>query len=135
MILYQDSLLELDYDLRTDVLYVNWPSLTEANVSYLNISINELLNAIKHYDIKKLLIDSSTSRIEIPDEVYRPMIFSFINRLKDTRLYRMTRVIPGNTSREARLQDYTRQMRAENMFSYQTGEFMSKNQALTWLKV
>ena len=135
MILYQDSLLELDYDLRTDVLYVNWPSLTEANVSYLNISINELLNAIKHYDIKKLLIDSSTSRIEIPDEVYRPLIFSFINRLKDTRLYRMARVIPENTSREARLQGYTRQMRAENMFSYETGEFMSKDQALNWLKV
>ena len=134
MILYQDSLLELDYDLSTDVLYVNWPNLTEANIPYLNIAINELLDAIKHYDIKKLLIDSSTSLVEIPDELYRPLIFSFISQLKNTRLHRMARVTPENTSREARLQGYTQQMQAEDMFSYETGEFLSKEQALAWLK-
>ncbi|PIQ21293.1 MAG: hypothetical protein COW65_09990 [Cytophagales bacterium CG18_big_fil_WC_8_21_14_2_50_42_9] len=134
MILYQDSLLELDYDACTDVLYVNWPNLTEANIPYLNIAIDELLNAIKHYDIKRLLIDSGISHVDIPEEVYRPIVFSFINRLKSTRLHRMARVVPENTLREARLQGYTHQMQAENMFSYETGEFSSKDQALAWLK-
>ena len=135
MILYQDSLLELDYDVSADVLYVKWPNLTDADINYLDIAINELLNAIKHYDIKKLLIDSRTSQIEISEEVYRPLVFSFIKRLKHTRLYRMARVIPENTFREARLQSYTRQMHFENMFSYETADFNSKDQALAWLKL
>jgi len=134
MILYQDSLLQLDYDVSSDVLYVHWPNLTEANITYLDIAFNALLDAIKHYDIKKLLIDSSTSSVEIPEEVYRPLVFSFINRLKSTRLYRMARVISENSFREARLQNYDQQMRSENMFSYETGEFISKDQALAWLK-
>lgn len=134
MIIYQDSLLVLDYDVSSDVLYVNWPNLTEANILALNAAIGELLNAVKHFDIKRLLIDSSKSRVDIADEKYRPLVFSIIGRLKETRLQRMARVIPENTFREVYLQSYNAQMRAQNLITFETGEFENKEQALSWLR-
>ncbi len=133
MILYQDSLLSLDYDASTDIMYVQWPNLTDADLPDLQTAIKALIDTIKHYDIKKLLIDSRVSRVDIPDEIYRPLIFSLIGQLKESRIQRMARVMPENTYREVHLQSYTQQMQAANMFTYAIAEFESKEKAFAWL--
>jgi hypothetical protein len=134
MIIYQDSLLVLDYDVSSDILYVKWPNLTETDIPDLKAAITELLNAVKHYDIKRLLIDSSKSRVDIADETYRPLVFSLVGQLKESRLRRMARVVPENTFREVHLQNYNKQMQAQNLITFETGEFQNKEQAMAWLK-
>ncbi len=52
MILHQDLLLELVYDVRTDILSVKWPDIKDVSVSELEYSFKKLLDTISHYDIK-----------------------------------------------------------------------------------
>lgn len=72
MILHQDLLLELVYDVRTDILSVKWPDIKDVSVSELEYSFQKLLDTISHYDIKRLLIDSSKSVVTLDDKIYKP---------------------------------------------------------------
>lgn len=133
MILYPDSLLALEYEMSTDILTVQWPHLTTASLPELQVAITKLIDAINHYDVKRLLIDSSKSKVDLPEEIYKPIIFGLIQALAKTRLAKMARVLPEDALREIRLRSYNAEMTQQNMFTFQTGEFATRVAARKWL--
>ena len=134
MILYPDNLLALGYEIGTDILTVRWPNLTAASVQELQLAIEKLIAAVKHYDVKRLLIDSTKSKVDIPDHIYKPIIFGLIQALTQTRLEKMARVLPEDALRETRLRSYNEEMNRQKMFTFQTGEFATLAAAQKWLK-
>ncbi|PSR51959.1 hypothetical protein AHMF7605_29050 [Adhaeribacter arboris] len=133
MILYPDALLALEYEMSTDILTVPWPNLTGAALPELEVALTKLIDAIKHYDVKRLLIDSQNSRVDIPQEIYKPVIFGLIQALTKTRLTKMARVLPEDVLRERQLRSYNAEMASKNMFTFQTGEFATRAAARHWL--
>jgi hypothetical protein len=134
MILYPDNLLTLDYEMETDILKVQWPDLTLAALPELQVAIHKLIDAVKHYDVKRLLIDSRKSKVEIPEDIYKPIVFGLIQALTQTRLERMARVLPEDTLRETRLRSYNEEMTKQKMFTFKTGEFCTLEEAQGWLR-
>jgi hypothetical protein len=135
MILYPDNLLALDYNIGTDTLTVKWPSLTTASVPELKVAIHKLIDAVNHYDVKRLLIDSSKSKVDIPEAVYKPIVFGLIQALAQTRLEKMARVLPEDEVREIRLRTYHEEMTSQKMYTFQTSEFISQKVAQQWLSL
>ena len=125
--------MALDYEMETDILAVCWPSLTLASLPELQLAIQKLIDAVNHYDVKRLLIDSRKSVVSIPEEIYKPVIFGLIQTLTQTRLEKMARVLPEDALRESRLRSYNEEMTRQNMFTFQTGEFATAREARQWL--
>lgn len=133
MILHQDDLLALNYDVRTDILNVRWPDIKDTPVADLEASFQKLLNAVNHYDVKKLLIDSSKSVVTMDDKIYKPLVFKLVFALNATRLEKMARVMSENDLRESRLKSYAAEMRYQETLRFAAREFATQPLALAWL--
>jgi len=133
MILHQDLLLELVYDVRTDVLSVQWPDIKDVSVSELEFSFQKLLDTISHFDIKKLLIDSSKSVVTLDDKIYKPLLFRLVLAFNNTRLQKMARIISENEYRENLLKSYVAEIKHKETIAFRTKEFEKQETALAWL--
>ncbi|PSR54001.1 hypothetical protein AHMF7605_10955 [Adhaeribacter arboris] len=133
MILHQDLLLELIYDVKTDILSVQWPDIKDVSVSELEFSFQKLLDTVSHYDIKRLLIDSSKSVVTLDDKIYKPMLFRLVLAFNHTRLRKMARIISENELRENLLKSYAAEIKHKETLAFQTKEFNNQETALAWL--
>ena len=133
MILFKNHLVELNYEVKNDILTVIWPDLKQDDVIELEYVLTTIIDTISHYDIKRLLIDSGKAVVEIEEPTYRALIFKFVQRLAFTRLKKMARIISESTVRENRLKGYAQEMEVQRMFTFVNGEFENKQRAIDWL--
>ena len=71
MVLFDNSLIRLDYNPATDILEVEYPDLYDYLLSEIRRSIDTLLDTVKNYDVKRLLLDSTRTIISVGDEESR----------------------------------------------------------------
>lgn len=71
MVLFDNSLIKLDYDPATDILAVEYPDLHDFLLSEIKRSIDTLVDTVKHYDVKRLLLDSTRTVVAVSDEESR----------------------------------------------------------------
>jgi len=133
MILEEDSLLILSYDTATDILSVNWPDLIDTPMPEIENSLHKLAKSIAHFDVKKLLLDLSTSVIGVDENQYLKLILDFMNSLTATRLEKMARVMASNPAQEDRLLEFSRDIKTQVYLPFQTKSFNNKTDALLWL--
>lgn len=101
MLLHKDGLIELNYDVRSDILSVRWPDLNGITISELEFSITKLVDTLRHYDIKNLLIDSRSSKIaDITREEHLKVLLEFVKLLMTTRLEKLARIETTDIGRE-----------------------------------
>ncbi len=100
MILYQNALIKLDYNPATDILFVDMPSINYGIVPEFRRALDIILENVRAYDVKKLLVDARKSVIDMEQEDYSALVARFAGDLKATRLVRGARVISPNTDRE-----------------------------------
>lgn len=100
MILHKDGLFVLDYDVATDILMVKWLASDTATSPEINYTMQILVEKIRSYDIKKLLIDAREDVIAVSDEEYVEINVNFAKNLVSTRLERVARLGTTNTNRE-----------------------------------
>ena len=62
MILFQNSLLTLAYNPSSDILEVNYPDLYEFLLPEIKHSIDIMIDNVRNYDVKRVLLDSMTAR-------------------------------------------------------------------------
>jgi hypothetical protein len=67
-----------------------------------------LVEHIKSYDIKRLLIDSSKASLEIPGAEYKGILREFGQNVMQTRPEEMARILTPNSTREDKVEE-TRQ--------------------------
>ncbi|WP_207431884.1 hypothetical protein [Sabulibacter ruber] len=134
MILYQNGLIELEYNPSTDVLQVALPNAHHIGINELQRCLDTIADYIQSYDVKKLLLDSSNSVIYALDEdSYRRIVSKFFSDLKKTRLQRFARIGTSNHSHETRSANITSTMSLELLSSFALETFPNQNIAMRWL--
>ncbi|WP_205502644.1 hypothetical protein [Rufibacter psychrotolerans] len=130
MIIYKSGLLTLDYDPGYDILYINWPDVQEYLIPELRQSLSIVVDHVRSYDIKNLMVDTTKSTLEISADEYKEVLKEFGRNLTSTRLQKLARVLTLNETRETKIEE----AKNEIHFAIALRTFSNKEEALHWLK-
>lgn len=110
MIIYQNSFIKLDYDPSTDILSVDMPTVNLLNYTEVQRNLETIVEHIINYNVKKLLIDARKTEVEVDEESYLIMVSAFRQKLLETRVQKVARIVTSSTVRERVVQKaYTKQ--------------------------
>ena len=130
MILFNSPLIRLDYSPATDILIADLSATYEFYTLEVQEALSTIAKYIRHYDVKKLLMDSRKRIIQIETERYTAIMAEYIRELESTRLQKLARLSTGNTDRE----NLAKTMQEQVITAFQMKTFTDMEQALTWLK-
>ena len=133
MILYEDGLLKLDYDVATDILYLPCPDIYTYELVHVQKAFAVVVEVLNNYDIKKLLFDSSISRLDISAEQYNQLVMDLALGLNKTRLQKLARVSSVDAGRENWMALFLTNAASRIFLSYTIQNFKSKPVAMDWL--
>jgi len=133
MIIHTDSLMELVYEPKTDILSVKWPDLIDVPISVIQHSFSKLVDSINHYHITKLLLDSKGTVSNVSDEEYKPLAMKLVMSLGTTSLKKIARIISEDQLRENRAKTYSQEIQSQMTLKFKSKEFDNKESALAWL--
>lgn len=124
-----NNLIKLDYDPAWDVLSVEWPDFHYYSVSEATYTLDIIVEAVRLYDVKRLLIDNRKSTVDIPESEYKEAILRFAKDLALTRLRKIARVVPESALGERLI----RGVRQEAHLDVEAENFATIDEALGWL--
>ncbi|MCC9168804.1 hypothetical protein [Pontibacter harenae] len=134
MILFENSILRLDYSPSSDILEVGYPDLHDYLLVEIKHSIDILVDTVKHYDVKRVLLDSSRTSIEVNREESRMIAVYLATGMATTRVQKVARLQSPSAfvehTAEANI-DYITQTQS---LPYQLQNFTTKEMAIGWLK-
>ncbi|MDQ3292581.1 MAG: hypothetical protein M3Q05_14940 [Bacteroidota bacterium] len=133
MILHQDGLIILLYDPTTDILSVRWPDINYTSIPILKYSSIKLIDAINHYQITRLLIDSRDTAGEVEDLEYEQFALHISKDLAATALHKIAWVVSEDEARQARTQAYSKDILAKVVFHQEKQVFCDEEAAIAWL--
>ena len=127
------GMITLDYNPITDVLVSDMPDTKQFGALEVSYCLGLIVDSIRYYDIKKLLLDSSKSLIDVEDEVYQAITTKFSMKLRSTRLKKIARVATTDKNREEKSAKVSKALRQEFNFSLVFQNFTSQEEAMDWL--
>ena len=130
MILFQNSLIKLIYNPATDILSVDMPSVNYDIATEYSRSLDIIVENVKNYDVKKLLIDASKSEIEIDLDKFADLITKFSLDLKASRLEKVSRVVSADQERENIVQQIIEEVQPVPLYN----SFTDYKVAMGWLE-
>ncbi|MFD3001464.1 hypothetical protein ACFS7Z_13925 [Pontibacter toksunensis] len=134
MILFHNSILKLDYSPATDILDVGYPDLHDYMLSEIKHSIDILIDTVKNYDVKKVILDSSRTVSSVSSEESREIAVYLASGLMKTRVQKVARVQSPSSDIEERAQGNIRHINESIQLPFQLQNFTSKEVAIEWLK-
>lgn len=134
MVIYEDALIYLDYDSKTDILWIKWPDLENEPMSEVRPAINRILETIKAYRVKNLLIDTKDTKTNIPEDEFKVMAKEFVLGLADSDIKKIARVIYAEPTREIRAKILMEQLTAWLAPEFENREFTDIKSAFDWLE-
>ncbi|MBC3541008.1 hypothetical protein ACFSC6_17220 [Rufibacter sediminis] len=135
MILYQNGLIQLEYQPSTDILRVTLPNAQHIGLTELQRSLDTIAGYIQSYDVKNLLLNSSNTVLhDLDDTAYREMVVRFFTDLKRTRLQRIARIGTSSAAHEMRSAVLTSALEQEMITSFILESFPNEGVALQWLQ-
>ena len=135
MILFQNSIARLDYDPATDVAIVEYPDLHGYLLGEIKYSIDLLVQAIRNYDVRLLMLDSSRTVISVSPEESREIAVYLAARIMTTRVRKVARVQSGSETVEQVAQDDVAYVTREQALPFQVQTFPGRTEAAVWLTV
>ena len=123
-------LLKLDYTPSTDILAVEWPDVHSYTLNEVKDTLTEILNTIRHYDVKRLLIDAKSTVVSVGQEEYATISSAFSQKLLTTRLEKLARLESASSAREAQVKEMIKNNTSRIAFK----SFTSREEAYNWLK-
>ena len=133
MILYQNSIVKLDYNPATDILEVEYPDLHTFLLPEIKHTITTMIDVIKNYDVKKLLLDSSRTIVNVSEDESRDITTYLAAGLSQTRVEKLARVQSAASSVEKTAQNNIKYIQAAQSLPFLLQNFTSKSEALDWL--
>jgi DNA replicative helicase MCM subunit Mcm2 (Cdc46/Mcm family) len=130
MILYESLLINLDYNPETDILFVKWPDEKNISMSELSRTLEIISDTLRHYDIKKMLLDASHATLPVSDPAYRETMVKFLKDVFQTRLEKFARLVSADKLRETMIHELI----DVTGFTIRFKSFKTKAEALVWLK-
>ncbi|MGV3541072.1 MAG: hypothetical protein ACO1OQ_14750 [Rufibacter sp.] len=136
MLLYQDGLVDLKYEVTKDILAFRWPTLQPDNLVELENACQKIIDTINHYDIKRLLVDSRSYAIEITDQKYKQIVSDLGKAMARTRLEKIARLTAaqGLGEQEQKAQAVYSEVVEEIRFQIPCKNFETEGAAMAWLK-
>jgi hypothetical protein len=131
--LIHSGIVKLDYNPSTDVLETCMPDIRQFGLSEVSFCLELIVDSIKNYDIKYLLLDSSKSVIEVDDEAYKAIITKLALDLMNSHLKKIARIGTKDTQREEKAAKVATELRLELNLPIDYKSFNSKAEALDWL--
>lgn len=133
MILYENGFIRLEYDASADMLYVEGPDVQEYTLLRVYEASNIIVGAIGQYNIKRLLIDSSETVVDVSQEDYRVVMSQFTRDLMKTSLQKVVRVATRDAARESGVESYLKQVKECKRQALAFQNFTSRAAAVDWL--
>ncbi|KAA3437573.1 hypothetical protein [Rufibacter hautae] len=134
MLLYQDSILQLTYDPATDILEMDWPDLTPSYLPETKQALQALVETVRDYDVKNLLVDGSKASVTISDEENATLLLKIAQEFNATRLRKVARIASTDLRRETAADENLFRIQHSLDLHYQMQNFTDRAQAMTWLK-
>lgn len=133
MILFENSFFKLDYDPATDILEVAYPDLHGYLLPEIKHSITILVETVKNYDIKKMLLDSSKVALSVSEEDSREVSTYLASGLATTRIQKLARLQSPSKIVETTAQENMKHIQASISLPFQLQNFTNKREAVQWL--
>lgn len=124
-----NKFLKLDYNPSTDVLFIEWPNMHDYTLPEVKYIINEVVEAVKSYDIKRILTDTRNSLVTMSMDAYGTVINELALELATTRLQKFAKLHSHNPEREA----VSENAAALVIGSIQYSAFETVDEAMEWL--
>lgn len=133
MILHHNGLIKLEYSPATDILQVNYPDLYSYQLTEVRHSLSIMVETIRNYDVKRLLLDASVTSVHITDEENSELNLNLARELSKTRLQKVARIHPLSPLRESIAQKNIEKIFHSGMVPYELKTFSHRTEALSWL--
>ncbi|WP_276496629.1 hypothetical protein [Pontibacter litorisediminis] len=133
MEIFRTSYFRLTYDASSDVLFVRLPDMRTAGLSEAKYCFDIMVNSVKNYHIRNILLDSSQAVVEVENELYHELIYEVSMQLKDTCLQRVARVVSDSSALEERAVMVQGEVLESEAPVYQIQNFSNSENAFTWL--
>lgn len=133
MILFDNSLVKLDYNPTTDILEVAYPDLQEYLLADVKISFDNLVENIMSYDVKRVLLDSSQTIVSVSTEKSREITTHLVAGLSKTRLQKLARLQSSSPFVESTADGNIRHVKATLSLPFDFQNFTSRAEAVEWL--
>lgn len=124
-----NPVIKLNYDPARDVLSVVWPDVHDDMMSETMYILDTIVESVKLYDIKYLLIDARKGVISIPVHAYKAIMLKFTWDLEATSLQKLARVVTAGSQRERQINEVTQEI----LLPVPIMSFYSVEDALGWL--
>jgi hypothetical protein len=97
--LIPNKFLKLDYNPTQDILYLEWPNMHDYSLPEVQYIITEVVDAVRNYDIKRILTDTRQSSVTIPMAEYAKVVNQLAMELATTRLQKFARLQTADPDR------------------------------------
>lgn len=134
MVLFENSIVRVDYNPATDIVVVEYPDLHSYLVPEIKHSIDILVDIIRNFDIKKLLLDSTRTVTSVSEDEGREVASYLAAGVARTRVRKVARVQSPVSAMEARAQGNIAHIQKTQQLPYQLQNFTDKKVAIEWLK-
>lgn len=121
--------MQLDFDPANSLMIVNWPNFEPYTLADTQLALSRLVNTIKNYDVKKLLVDATTAKLSVEIETYEDIVRDFTKALLETKLEKIGRV----TTRDPERENTAKKLSKELPSSIQSQHFSTIAEAKAWL--
>ena len=101
MILYRNSLMQLNFDPANSLMEVNWPNFESYSLDDTKLALSRLVSTVKTYEVKKLLVDATNAKLTVESETYEEIVKHFTHLLFETGLEMVARVMTTDPDRES----------------------------------
>lgn len=133
MVLYENGQIRLDYNPATDVLDIDYPDLHDFLLPEIRNSIDVLVDTMRNYDVKRVLLDSSRTYVGVDGERSREVTLYLVSGLMRTRLQKLARVQSLSEAVEQLAQANIGHVHAALALPFELRNFTGKADALAWL--
>ena len=134
MILYENSIIKLDYNPATDILVVKYPDLHNYLLPEIRHSIDILVETVKNYDIKKVLLDSTNTVVSVSAEESRDVALYLAAGLVQTRVVKLARVQSRSEVVETRAKGNIALVQQTQSLPFLLKNLSTTEEAMAWLE-
>lgn len=131
--LIHNGIINLDYNPATDILITSMPDIRQIGLSEASFCLELVVENIRCYDIKYLLLDANKSVMDAEDQTYKAVTTKFAQDLTNTHLKRIARVETPDTRWEEKAAKVALELRQELNLPIEYQTFPTKAEVLGWL--
>lgn len=133
MLLFKNSVIKLDYNPAADILEVGYPDLHGFLLPEIKHSIDIMVDNVKSYDVKRVLLDSTRTVISVSDEESREVAVYLAAGLVKTRVRKVARLQSARASVETTAQGNIKHIIESQALPFRLQNFTVRTEAIVWL--